>query len=76
MSDRTNYLTVALEQEFRVDDCGPLIAAIKQLRGVVDVQVNVARPTEFLAESRVHTKLAKKLMAVLYPTKEMMEPPA
>ena len=38
MSERYNYLTVALEKEIREDELPPLLAAIRQLRGVLDVQ--------------------------------------
>lgn len=37
MSDRYFALTVVLEQDIRDDDAEPLIAAIRQMRGVADV---------------------------------------
>ena len=67
MTDRFHSLTVALEVNIRDDDCQPLIDAIKQMRGVVDVSGNVADSTSWMAEARVKSDLAKKLYAVLYP---------
>ena len=42
MTDRYSSLTVVLERDIRDDDAEPLIAAIRQLRGVLRVVPKVA----------------------------------
>lgn len=69
MTDRYNYLTVALEKDIRSDDAEALISAIKQLRGVLSVEPNVSDPGDWLAESRVRQELGTKLWEILYPPK-------
>ena len=54
MTDRYNALTVVMEKDMRDDDAEALIAAIRQLRGVLSVSGNVA-------------DLGQKLWSVLYP---------
>ncbi len=41
MTDRISLLTVALDQPVRTDDIQPLVDAIRMLRGVQDVSVNI-----------------------------------
>lgn len=67
MTDRYNHLTVALEQNTRSDDAEALIAAIKQMRGVLDVEPNVATPDSWVSDTRARQDLAEKLWRVLYP---------
>ena len=67
MTDRYNYLTVALEHDIRDDDAQSLITAIRQLRGVANVEPNVGDGTAWTAEERVRRELSEKLWAVLYP---------
>jgi hypothetical protein len=65
MSDRYNYLTVILEHDLKDEDAEPLIAAIKQLRGVLTVTPNVRDPGSLLVEQRARRELAEKLWQVL-----------
>jgi hypothetical protein len=51
MTDRYNYLTVALETDIRSDDAEALIAAIRMLRGVLKVEPNVTDPNDWLVIS-------------------------
>lgn len=67
MTDRYNTLTVALERDIRDDDAEALIAAIKQLRGVLSVAGNVADPTAWMAEERAQREIREKLLAIVYP---------
>jgi hypothetical protein len=67
MTDRYNYLTVALEQDIRDDDAEHLIGAIRMLRGVLAVEPNVASGADWLAEERVRQEYRQKLWNVLYP---------
>ena len=70
MSDRLNGLTVVLEQDIREEEARPLIDAIKQMRGVLNVQPLVVNFEIHLAESRVRRELGQKLWEVLYPKKQ------
>lgn len=67
MTDRVNMLQVVLEEDARIDDIQPLVEAIKQMKNVLDVKVNITSPSSVVvAETRVRNQLAKKLMEVLY----------
>lgn len=67
MTERYNFLTVALEADLRSDDAEALISAIRQLRGVADVKPNVRDGNSLTAETRVRADLTEKLWAVLHP---------
>ena len=67
MTDRYNFLTVALEKDIRSDDAEPLIAAIKQMRGVADVKPNVSNGSDMVAEIRARDAINNKLWAVINP---------
>lgn len=65
MTDRFFALTVTLEHDVRDDDAAPLIAAIKQLRGVLDVEPHVADITSAMAESRAIMEVQNRLLEAL-----------
>lgn len=65
MTTRIIALTVILEGEPREDDIEPIIAAIRQLRGVADVQPIDASPEIRIAERRAMLDLREKLWDVL-----------
>ena len=67
MTDRFNALTVVLEKNMRDDDAEALIAAIRQLRGVIQVAGNIASPSDYMAEERAKRELGEKLWRVIYP---------
>jgi hypothetical protein len=69
MTDRYNYLTVALEQDIRSDDAEDLIKAITMLRGVLKVEPNVVNDGDWTAETRVRQELGAKLFEIVYPKK-------
>ena len=52
MTDRIKGIYVALTNEVREDDIEPLISAIKQLRGVLDVEPDVAHYEHYAARSQ------------------------
>jgi hypothetical protein len=70
MSDRYNYLTVALEKDIRDDDAEALINAIMCLRGVLKVKPNVANSNDWLAEERARNELSTKLWNMLWQKDE------
>lgn len=62
MTTRATGLVVVLEQAMRADDIEPLIAAIRQLRGVADVRMVESDPlAEDIAEMRVRRDVAGEL---------------
>jgi hypothetical protein len=65
MTERYAALTIILEQNMRDDDTESLITAIRQLRGVLDVQPVPASLELLIAESRVRRDLITRLYAVL-----------
>jgi len=65
MTDRVNYLTVALEKDMRIDDAQALVQAIRCMRNVLDVKENVADPMGFVIEERVRQEMAQKLIEVV-----------
>jgi hypothetical protein len=65
MTTRLVALTVILEGEPRDDDAESIIAAIRQLRGVADVQVFEMSSETRIAEHRAKLELRKKLLHLL-----------
>lgn len=66
MTDRVRTLTVVLDRDLRVDDAQAVIAAIKQLRFVSDVEEG--RPVDFddhLARDVARQELRAKLWELL-----------
>lgn len=51
----------------RDDDTEPLITAIKQMRGVLDVTPHVADVKTATAEARVRRELGEKIVKIIYP---------
>ena len=70
MTDRYNYLIVALERNIRSDDCQPLIDAIKMLHGVLDVTPRTEDPSGYTTEMRVREEMRKKVWEIFYPKEE------
>ena len=67
MTDRFNTLTVVLENDISDYDAETLMIAIRQMRGVFDVEGNVSDITARMAEARAKRELGQKLWEVLYP---------
>lgn len=67
MTRRICTLTVALEEDTRIDDIQPLIDAIKHLRGVLDVEAVDSSPDIWTAHMRAKHELGQKIWEVLYP---------
>lgn len=65
MTDRFNAFVVVLEHDLRDDDAQAIINAIRQLKGVLDVQPHVAGFEDAIAEARVKNELRQKLWKVL-----------
>jgi hypothetical protein len=67
MTDRFVALTVVLEQPTRDDDAAPIIAAVKQLRGVLSVTPIVADAMQYAAEQRARFALFEKIIEIVKP---------
>ena len=64
MTDRLTGLFVTLKA-IREDDAEPIIAAIRQLRGVLSVDKRVADPDFYVALVRAKSDLREKIFKVL-----------
>ncbi len=65
MTDRINGFWVVLEQDTRVDDAEPLLAAVRQLRGVIGVDPHVVTPEDYFARTRAHREISQALWKAL-----------
>ena len=68
MTARVKGCWVAFEQDLREDDAVPLLDAIRQLRGVLAVELEPQTPSDWIAVQRVRRELMDKLLAALKPT--------
>lgn len=67
MTDRVNALLVVLDKDIRSDDVEPLVNAIRQLRNVADVELNIADAESYIAKSQAITELGRRVLDVIYP---------
>jgi hypothetical protein len=66
VTDRISYLTVALEQDTRIDDAQQLIDAILLLRGVCDVDIGkTVGPDAFVERSRIRLELGDEIKTIM-----------
>jgi ribosomal protein L5 len=66
MTDRLKGVVVAFDHDIRVDDAEQIIAAIRMIRRVADVQPVVADANAEIAELRANAKWRDKLGALIY----------
>jgi inosine-uridine nucleoside N-ribohydrolase len=66
MTDKFNALTVVLAEDISDDDAQALIAAIKQLRGVLTVSGNVSDIHSHVAEARARQKIGDAVWKAIY----------
>jgi hypothetical protein len=65
MTDRAKGCWVAFDENIRVDDVEPLVEAIKMLRGVLAVELQISTPQDYIAESRARAAIAEKIYKAL-----------
>lgn len=65
MTDRTNRLTVVLDDSYRTDDVKAIVDAIAMVRGVVSVGINVRDEQDWAAGERAKYDLRVKLAELL-----------
>jgi hypothetical protein len=71
MTDRISGLVVILEDDTREDFIAPLVAAVSQFRGVLEVRPIQSRPgLEFVLRQRIAAALRERLLAALGETGE------
>ncbi len=73
MTDRVRTLIVSLTEDMRSDDVQSLIVAIKQMRHVADVGIEITDVTDWDAREKVKWQLDEKLRRsikeVLWPNR-------
>jgi hypothetical protein len=62
---RLKGLTVTFETDLRTDDAEDIITAVKQLRGVLDVQPVETVSGDYMAREVIRNELREKLFDVL-----------
>jgi len=63
-------LTVVLDNTYRTDDIQEIVNAVKMIKGVSAVGVNVAEPDSYIAYSRARTDLLNKILDILSEEKK------
>jgi hypothetical protein len=64
MTDRYDAFIVILEKDIR-DDAQDTINAIRQIKGVLDVQPHTPDSSNLIARMRIRTEIEQKLFSVL-----------
>lgn len=67
MTDRIHSLTVVLDKDYRDDDVQAIVAAIKMVRGVLTVGLNVADHNDYMARERARAELQIQIRDILWP---------
>ena len=65
MTDRFNYLTVALEKDTRDDDAEQILNAIRMIKGVASVKGNVKSQGDWMAEQRIRIEVRDRLFDII-----------
>lgn len=65
MTDRVKGLIVLLGKDIRTDDCEAIVEAIKMVKGVAAVSMDVSDHNDWMARERVRLELREKLWEIL-----------
>lgn len=65
MSDRIKGLLVALDKDYRDDDCQEIIDAILMIKGVRNVTTKVVSHDDYLNRTLIKQELRTKLLEIL-----------
>lgn len=57
MTNRVNGLVITLDKDYRDDDVQVIIDAIKMIRGVADVDMNIVEMQDYLNRNRVRYEI-------------------
>ena len=61
MTDHIKNIVIVLDRDYREDDAESIIAAIRHIRGVAQVGVNVADLNHYTAKMAARTEMRKKI---------------
>ena len=64
MTDRIHSVTIVLDADYRTDDVEPILTALRMVRGVADVQPNVADSNAYMARARVASDLGDEILGL------------
>jgi hypothetical protein len=67
MTDRIHSLTVALDKDYRADDVQAIVNAIKMVKGVLNVGLNVTDHNDYTARMRARMELQDQIRDILWP---------
>lgn len=65
MTDRVKGFYVTLEQDVRVDDVESLVNAVRQLKGVAAVNVNISNADDWMNRMQLRSQIRRKLYSAI-----------
>ena len=65
MTDRIKGLVVTLDKDYREDDVEAIVGAIRMIKGVANVHLNVTDMDDHINRQRIRAELVEKLFEVL-----------
>lgn len=65
MTDTVNAFIVILGEDIREDDIEPTINALRQIKGVVDVQPHLFDPDVAIAKAQLRVEVFNKIVDVM-----------
>lgn len=69
MTDRFAGFVVTLEQDLREDDAAVTVAAIRQIRGVMNVEPVLIKAEIHIANARAQREIETKILDALFPSR-------
>jgi hypothetical protein len=66
MTDRLKGCVVSFANDIRVDDAESIINAIKMIKGVIGVEVNISDVDDYMNRSKVRRELEEKVWKALH----------
>ena len=60
--DKIKGLTVVLEKDFKKEECELIINAIKQIKGVLTVDISVANIDDYINRIKIQGRMKNNLM--------------
>jgi hypothetical protein len=61
VSDRLKGCWVSFERDMRAEEAGPILGAIRAIRGVGAAEVSVAGPDDWMARERVRSEVKARI---------------
>ncbi len=65
MTDRVKGLTITLESDIRIEDISPLMNAILQMKGVIDVSPIISNASDSVVKLRCRQEMREKLYTLI-----------